>query len=108
MLNAWSSLEVFVVAIMAAILEIRQFAAFIVGQKCDVIYELLRQYFSKYMNGDPKCFDLVATLDTGCWVLFTACIIYIIVGNLVMKKCHRTLLEHSKKTQEEMNSINKF
>jgi len=100
-LNAWSALDVFVVAIIAAVLEIRQFAAFIVGDKCNLINEILAKYFSDDLNGDTKCFDVIATLDTGCWVLFAACILYIIVGNLVMRKCHKTIKDFAKKIQEE-------
>ena len=36
-LNAWSCLDVFILAIIAAILQIGQFAEFIVGDKCDTI-----------------------------------------------------------------------
>ena len=38
--NAWSALDVFCVSIAAALLEIQQFAAFIVGDACDGINEV--------------------------------------------------------------------
>jgi hypothetical protein len=93
-LNAWSALEVFVVAIMAAVLEIRQFAQFVVGDKCNLINEILKQYFDQELKGDPKCFDVIATLQPGCWILFAACIIYVGVAGFVMRKCHNAIKEY--------------
>ena len=61
-LNAWSALDVFCVAIAAALLEIQQFASFIVGDSCDGINEILSKYLDPYLDGDDKCFDVVATL----------------------------------------------
>ena len=40
-LNAWSALEVFVISIIAALLEISQFASFIVGDDCDPINKVI-------------------------------------------------------------------
>lgn len=82
-LNAWSALDVFVVAIMAGVLEIQQFAAFIVGDKCDAINGLIEQYFDKALGGDDKCFDVTATLDHGCWILFCAVLIAMFAGQMV-------------------------
>lgn len=33
--NAWSALDVFIISIVAALLQIQQFAQFIVGGRCD-------------------------------------------------------------------------
>jgi len=90
-IHAWSALEVFVVSIIAALLELQRFAQFIIGNRCDVINEILATYAGDLLNHDAKCFDVVATLKTGCWVLFSACLIYVIVGALVIKGCHTAL-----------------
>ena len=58
-LNAWSALDVFIVSIIAALLQIRQFAQFIVGGRCDAIDALLRKYLPNALDGDPVCFDVV-------------------------------------------------
>ena len=42
-LYAWSALDVFVVSLIVSVLQIRQFAAFIIGDKCDAINPLLEQ-----------------------------------------------------------------
>jgi hypothetical protein len=61
-LNAWSALDVFCIAIAAALLEIQQFAAFIVGDSCDAINVILSEYLDPVLDGDDKCFDVIATL----------------------------------------------
>jgi hypothetical protein len=62
-LNAWSALDVFCISIAAALLEIQQFAAFIVGDSCDSINVILEEYMDEALEGDDKCFDVVAKLD---------------------------------------------
>eukprot|EP01092_Planopodium_desertum_P006453 TRINITY_DN2682_c0_g1_i2.p1 TRINITY_DN2682_c0_g1~~TRINITY_DN2682_c0_g1_i2.p1 ORF type:complete len:196 (-),score=29.30 TRINITY_DN2682_c0_g1_i2:69-656(-) len=91
--NAWSALEVFVVSVIAALLEIEQFAKFIIGNRCDQINVLLQDYASDLLEGDNVCFDVVATLKEGCWILFAGCLLYLLVGTLVMKICHKVLEE---------------
>ncbi|ELR22307.1 uncharacterized protein ACA1_252520 [Acanthamoeba castellanii str. Neff] len=66
---------------------------FIIGSRCDIINPLLAQYFGPYLDGDTKCFDVIATLDDGCFFLFAACAIYIIVGLGVQIACHKALRE---------------
>jgi len=91
--NAWSALDVVVVSIIAALLELQQFSQFIIGDRCDLINPIIKQLFNQELNGDAKCFDVVATLDQGCWLLFTSCIIYIMVGLVVQLTCHKALKE---------------
>jgi len=90
-IHAWSALEVFVVSIIAALLELQQFAQFIVGNRCDLINKILATYADDMLHHDDKCFDVIATLKTGCWILFSACVIYVVVGSLVVKGCHNAL-----------------
>lgn len=91
-IHAWSALEVFVISIIAALLELQQFAQFIIGNKCDMINKFLRTPLANgLLHGDDKCFDVEATLKTGCWVLFAACAIYVLVGSLVVRGCHNAL-----------------
>ena len=94
-LNAWSALDVFCVGIIAALLEIQQFVAFIVGDKCDKINDLLVSIpqIRNLLNGDNKCFDVIASLDSGCWFLFASSLVSIMVGQLVMRTCHKALRE---------------
>lgn len=90
-LNAWSALDVYVVSCLAALLQLRQFALWIVGDSCDFINPFIEKYLGDVVPGDPVCFDLVAKLDNGSWVLLAACIIYIIASYIVMGRCHTAL-----------------
>eukprot|EP00472_Partenskyella_glossopodia_P000861 CAMPEP_0197544030 /NCGR_PEP_ID=MMETSP1318-20131121/68555_1 /TAXON_ID=552666 /ORGANISM="Partenskyella glossopodia, Strain RCC365" /LENGTH=266 /DNA_ID=CAMNT_0043103405 /DNA_START=898 /DNA_END=1698 /DNA_ORIENTATION=- len=92
-LNAWSALDVFVISIIASILELEQFAAFMVGSKCDFIQPFIEKYLKRYLNGYDECFTVVATLSDGCWVLFTAVIVSWIVAQAVMRMCHIAMFE---------------
>jgi hypothetical protein len=58
--NAWSSIEVFALSIIAALFEITTFASFIVGEKCDVINQILEDQFDSLLNGDDKCYSVNA------------------------------------------------
>ena len=92
-LNAWSCLDVFVLAIIAAIVEIGQFTEFIVGDKCDAIDPFIAKYFYKTLDGHNTCFEVRAYLKSGCWILFAAAIIFFISSNIVMKVCRNALDE---------------
>ncbi len=92
-LNAWSCLDVFVLAIIAAVLEIAQFAHFIVGDKCDFINPFIKKYFSETLDGHDTCFEVEAYLQSGCWVLFISAITYFIASFFVMKVCRKALYE---------------
>jgi len=90
---AWSAVEVFILAIIASLLEISQFAQFIIGDKCDGINKILAIFFDKILDGDDKCFDVIATLTHGCWVLFGAAFVFIFVCLALQGICHAALDE---------------
>ena len=92
-LNAWSCLDVFVIAIIAAILQISQFTEFIVGDKCDTINPFIDKYFYDFLNGHNKCFEVQAYLQSGCWILFIAAIMFFILTKIVLKVCRNALDE---------------
>lgn len=94
-LNAWSALDVFVVSLITALMEIRQFAAFVVGSGCDPINQFLANStkWDKILDGDDVCFDAIATLEYGCWTLFAASVFWLITTRTVMSMCHKALRE---------------
>jgi hypothetical protein len=100
-LNAWSGLEVLVVSVIAAVLQTHQLAMFIVGDSCDPINAFLEKFLDDELNGDDVCFDVVATLDDGCWTLFSASIIYVGVMWPIMRMCHTALRERLNDTPTE-------
>eukprot|EP01116_Phalansterium_solitarium_P006535 TRINITY_DN1886_c0_g1_i2.p2 TRINITY_DN1886_c0_g1~~TRINITY_DN1886_c0_g1_i2.p2 ORF type:complete len:383 (-),score=130.37 TRINITY_DN1886_c0_g1_i2:315-1463(-) len=106
-LNAWSALDVFIIAVIAALLEVRQFAAFIIGDRCDAINKLAAKYMGAMLDNDAKCFDVIATLHAGCWLLFGACLVYTVVGTLVMRTCHSAMRERDDyRRRSAMASLN--
>ena len=105
-LNAWSCIDVFVISIIAAIVEISQFTAFIVGDKCDFINPFLEKFFDKTLNGHDTCFEVEAYLQSGCWILFAAAIMYFIGSMVVMKVCRNALYERlPPEVKEYVNSM---
>jgi len=78
-LSAWACVDVFIISIIAAVLEIQQFAGFMVGDKCDFLVPYIEDYLApatKELKEHPSCFEVVATLESGCYVLFIASILY--------------------------------
>eukprot|EP01119_Soliformovum_irregulare_P012739 TRINITY_DN3330_c0_g1_i1.p1 TRINITY_DN3330_c0_g1~~TRINITY_DN3330_c0_g1_i1.p1 ORF type:complete len:1040 (-),score=250.66 TRINITY_DN3330_c0_g1_i1:70-3189(-) len=103
--NAWCALEVFVVSVIAAILEIGQFTDFIIGDKCDAINPILVEYFPDWVRDVPKCVQIQAQLNQGCWWLYSASIIYLITALIVMRLCG-AVLETQKKDMTIQNVNN--
>eukprot|EP01113_Clastostelium_recurvatum_P017054 TRINITY_DN1997_c0_g1_i2.p1 TRINITY_DN1997_c0_g1~~TRINITY_DN1997_c0_g1_i2.p1 ORF type:complete len:1061 (-),score=196.82 TRINITY_DN1997_c0_g1_i2:41-3223(-) len=105
-MQAWSSLEVFVVAIIASLLEIRQFAQFIIGDRCNLINKLLEKYQTALpLDGNTRCFDVEAKLLSGCWILFAGALLYTIVGSVIIRASH-TALEKRKGEAVEFVNMN--
>jgi hypothetical protein len=73
--NAWSALDVWCVTILASLLEIQQFAKFIVGDSC-----YLKQYLSAYLDRDNVCFDVEASLKEDTWYMCVASALLIFIG----------------------------
>ena len=83
--RAWAALDVFLVAALAAVAQIRRFASFVVGDSCDAVDAAIRivNARAEAMGGDDRdplgfplavdsCFDVRTELDAGCWVLVAA------------------------------------
>jgi hypothetical protein len=64
MLNAWSALDVMVLSIIASVLEIKQYAKFLIGDSCDAIDEVLAEEMDSELDGDDTCFDVAARMKT--------------------------------------------
>ena len=107
-LNAWSALEVFVVSVIVALLELPTFAQFIIGDMCDIPNDLITtldhstppaghandliwRMLTNIGHGEDKCFDVKAVLEPGCWILFAAFMIAIIVIQLVTRSCAQVI-----------------
>lgn len=91
--NAWSAIDVFCVSIVAVLLEIQDFAAFIVGDSCSIINDVLAQYFDEEMQGDDKCFDVTARILPQSWATCAAAFLLIVVELPILLMCKMILEE---------------
>lgn len=83
----------FCLSIIVSVLEIRQFALFMVGDKCDLFNKILEQLpMSKDFEGSATCFDVVSELKTGLYILTAASIIALITGQITLVRCSNALL----------------
>ncbi len=92
-LNAWSCIDVFVIAIVASLTEIEQFTKFIVGDKCNSIDPIIKKYFSKILDGHDTCFQVKTYLQEGCWLFFAAAVSFFITSFVILKVCRNALNE---------------
>ena len=95
-LNAWSGLDIFCVSILAALLEIQQFASFIVGTSCDGINTYLQEYLNTALDGDDLCFDVVTALYPACGMLFFAAFLLAITSIPAVSFCESALQDRIK------------
>uniref|UniRef100_A0A7S1TQI1 Transmembrane protein n=1 Tax=Phaeomonas parva TaxID=124430 RepID=A0A7S1TQI1_9STRA len=85
-LFAWSALDVFVMIVLVSVFTFRSFTAFIIGDSCDEINEIIEEN-SDVVPGDDVCFDVVPGLEPEFWCLFFASIIYSAVFWPVLRIC---------------------
>ena len=87
-LSAWACLDVFVISIIAAVLEISQFADFMVGDMCDFLNPIMEEYLYDVLKPYIKCFGVVAKLESGCWILFITAIVYLAINFILLRLVH--------------------
>ena len=91
-LDAWGALEVFILSLLAALLEINQFAKFIVGEKCGFIEPYLKDYFSAlFPSGDSECFSVGVSFSAGTFTLMAAAIVGVIMGQVFTRLSEQAL-----------------
>jgi hypothetical protein len=88
-MNAWCGLDVFCISILACILQIRQFALFIVGDKCDALDALIARVpsIASQIPDKVTCFDVEATLRPGFYLLLLSVIVSTVTGYIVLGRC---------------------
>ena len=69
-IGAWSGLDVTVLTMIVAFMQVGQFAKFIVGDKCDALAPILHlPEMNVLLNGDDVCLDVHATYFSATWWL---------------------------------------
>eukprot|EP00179_Madagascaria_erythrocladioides_P025138 CAMPEP_0198331810 /NCGR_PEP_ID=MMETSP1450-20131203/17852_1 /TAXON_ID=753684 ORGANISM="Madagascaria erythrocladiodes, Strain CCMP3234" /NCGR_SAMPLE_ID=MMETSP1450 /ASSEMBLY_ACC=CAM_ASM_001115 /LENGTH=196 /DNA_ID=CAMNT_0044036223 /DNA_START=179 /DNA_END=765 /DNA_ORIENTATION=+ len=95
-LHAWSALDVLVVALCVALVEIGQFTRFVIGTRCDALNALFARYampIFELQKEPPVCFDVHTVLLRGVSVLGAACAAYFVFTAVVMAACSAALHE---------------
>lgn len=91
-LNAWSGTDVFCLSIFASVLQIRQFASFMIGDKCDLINKVLAASpLAHRLPGEAKCFDVESLLRPGVFLLSLSSIIAVVTGQILLTRCSNAL-----------------
>jgi hypothetical protein len=86
-LRAWSSIEVFVLAILTSLVALERFVGFIVGNNCIWIDHTLNEHFPWIFPLD-KCLVIKTVLLPGFWVLLISVLFLISLGHVIMFSCH--------------------
>jgi hypothetical protein len=104
--NAWSAVEVFVLSICAALLQISTFASFIIGDKCDLINKLMRELSKREdivipnMDDNPVCFTVQASVDpSNCWFLIVGVLLNSFVVSIGLQIAQAAVKERSNATR---------
>lgn len=88
--NAWSAVEVFALSIVAALLQISTFASFIIGDRCDFIKEILKEYNS---DSGLTCYSVRAFCAGNVIFLVTGVLLYSFVVSTLLGLAHGAVNE---------------
>ncbi|KAL3784043.1 hypothetical protein ACHAWO_008033 [Cyclotella atomus] len=83
--NAWSAIEVFVIAIVASLIEISPFSDSMVGQHCITLNQILSGWTGESGEELHQCFGVKSSLDASSAVL----IIGVMLNSLLISTLHR-------------------
>ena len=101
---AWDTLDVFVVSLLACVLQIKQFAVFLIGDNCDAIEDLLAGF------GAPdapklKCFDVATKLEPGSFMLIFGWLFSAVVAWVIMRVAHAVVYPADKGSSERRQKV---
>jgi hypothetical protein len=98
--NAWSAIEVFLLSIVAALLQISSFASFMIGDKCDLINRLAAEMFYD-RDVDTTCFNVDASVESACWYLILGAILNSSLVSLCLRLSHAALEERTARSSTD-------
>lgn len=105
---AWSALDVQALSLFAALLQVRRFASFVVGDMCDLINDAISSSASavELLRGNAKCFDVEATLTRDAWLIFAAAVLLVVASQIVSQLARRCIRERKgRATSQKYGSI---
>ncbi|KAL7543818.1 hypothetical protein ACHAXR_013117 [Thalassiosira sp. AJA248-18] len=83
--NAWSAIEVFVIAIIASLVEISPFSESMVGTHCSLLNQILSGWSGGEGDDLHYCFDVKSSIDGSSAVL----IIGVVLNSMLVSGLHR-------------------
>jgi hypothetical protein len=89
--NAWSAIEVFALSIVVALLEISTFAALLVGDKCDLINQILEGNLDEELGGFDKCYSVSANVKANVLYLLCGVLLNSFVVSFLLRLVHSAL-----------------
>ena len=107
--NAWSGIEVFLISVVASMLELSQFAAFMVGDHCAWVDDLLQQ--------ENSCFGVKSSLSPKSTYLILGVILHSFIIFYSLRLAHQVIEERmergsfrseDQKACEHETMINRF
>ena len=100
--NAWSAIEVFVLSIITALVQISTFASFMVGDKCNLVNQFLQDLAKRNdviipgLDSMPVCFTVTASVDLHrCWFLIVGVLLNSLCMSTGLKLAHTVVQERS-------------
>ncbi|CAJ1952829.1 unnamed protein product [Cylindrotheca closterium] len=100
--NAWSAIEVFVLSIITALMQISTFASFMVGDKCDLVNQFLEDLAKRNdviipgLENMPVCFTVTASVDLhNGWFLIVGVLLNSLVMSTGLKLAHTAVEQRS-------------
>ena len=106
-LGAWSGLDLTVLCIGTAFLQIGKFATFVVGHTCDTLIPLLETpKVDKLLDHEDYCLNVACTFLPGMWWLVAAAALTFGVTQFVAIKARAQLSYKAEPKRSRMPSIN--
>ena len=88
--NAWSAIDVFLLSVLASLAELSQFAAFMVGDHCDIIKN---RFFQDLLMGEDTCFSVESKVSLSVLYLTLGVAMYNLIVFCGLRLAHDALEE---------------
>ena len=91
--NAWSAIEVFVIAIVISLAEIGPFSSSMVEQQCSLLDNILSGFTGSGGDELHHCFSVQSSIDSSSAVLIIGVILNSLLVSTLHRLCHHALWE---------------
>lgn len=103
--NAWSAIEVFVLSIIASLLELSTFASFIIGDKCSLLNGFLAENFHEQLDEQDSCYTVSSSVSATVWYLVCGAILNSMIVSFLLKVAHRAIHECMDRQEHETDAL---